>query len=70
MKTFDQLPIPFRCVAVDMVSRQKHVFDSGSLPQALRASMSIPGFFTPVVDGNHIYVDGGLLDNLPVDAGR
>ncbi|HZR57912.1 MAG TPA: patatin-like phospholipase family protein [Terriglobales bacterium] len=70
IKTFDQLPIPFRCVAVDMVSREKHVFDSGSLAQAMRASMSIPGFFTPVIDGNHMYVDGGLLDNLPVDVGR
>ena len=70
LESFDQLPVPFRCVAVDMVSGQKHVFDHGSLAQALRASMSIPGFFTPVMDGNHIYVDGGLLDNLPVDVGR
>ncbi|HLH08547.1 MAG TPA: patatin-like phospholipase family protein [Terriglobales bacterium] len=70
IKNFDQLPIPFRCVAVDLVSRQKYVFDSGPVAQAMRASMSLPAFFSPVSDRQHIYVDGGLLDNLPVDVGR
>ena len=70
IKNFDQLPIPFRCVAVDLVSKQKYVFSDGPVSQAMRASMSLPGFFSPVVDKKHIFVDGGLLDNLPVDVGR
>ena len=70
IKSFDQLPIPFRCVAVDLVSKQKYVFSDGPVSQAMRASMSLPGFFSPVVEKNHIFVDGGLLDNLPVDVGR
>lgn len=47
-----------------------HVFKDGSLTQALRATMSIPGFFTPVKDQGRIYVDGGLLDNLPTDVAK
>ncbi|MGB8005850.1 MAG: patatin-like phospholipase family protein [Terriglobales bacterium] len=67
MKSFDDLPIPFRCVATDLVSEKPYVFDHGSLAEAMRSSMSIPAFFSPVRDGSHLFVDGGLLDNLPVD---
>ena len=70
MKSFDELPIPFRCVATDLVSGKPYVFDQGSLANAMRASMSLPAFFTPVRDGNRVLVDGGLLDNLPVDIAR
>jgi NTE family protein len=70
LKSFDDLPIPFRCIATDLVGRRKYVFQSGSLSRALRSTMSIPGFFTPVRDGQRIYVDGGLLDNLPTDVAR
>lgn len=70
MKSFDDLPIPFRSVATDLVSGKPYVFDQGSLAKAMRASMSLPAFFTPVRDGNRILVDGGLLDNLPVDVAR
>jgi NTE family protein len=70
LSSFDDLPIPFRCVAVDLATRSQYVFRDGSLTQALRATMSIPGIFSPVRDGKHIYVDGGLLNNLPVDVGR
>jgi NTE family protein len=70
MKSFDDLPIPFRCVATDLVSETPYVFDHGSLAEAMRASMSIPGFFAPVRDGSRVLVDGGLLDNLPVDVAR
>jgi len=70
IKSFDELPIPFRCIATDLVARDKHVFKEGSLAQALRSTMSIPGFFTPVRDGGKIYVDGGLLDNLPTDVAK
>lgn len=70
VKSFDDLPIPFRCIATELVSRRMHVFKDGSLAQALRATMSIPGFFTPVKDQGRIYVDGGLLDNLPTDVAK
>ena len=70
MKSFDDLPIPFRCVATDLVSQTAHVIESGQLGQALRSTMSLPAFFSPVREGDHTYVDGGLLDNLPVDVAR
>jgi NTE family protein len=70
MKSFDDLPIPFACVATDLVSGKQHVFRAGSLSQALRATMSLPGIFTPVRTGDSVFVDGGLLDNLPVEVAK
>jgi len=70
LQTFDDLPIPFRCVSTDLVSGRVHVFERGSLAQALRSTMSLPAFFSPVRDGDKVYVDGGLLENLPVDVAR
>ncbi|MBZ5654179.1 MAG: patatin-like phospholipase family protein [Acidobacteriia bacterium] len=70
MRSFDDLPIPFRCVATDLVTQEAYVFDRGSLALALRATMSMPAFFSPVREGDHVLVDGGLLDNLPVDVAR
>jgi len=67
---FDDLPIPFGCVATDLVSGREHVFRSGSLELALRATMSLPGIFAPVRTKDAIYADGGLIDNLPVDVAR
>jgi len=65
---YNQLPIPFRCVATDLNTLQPVTFASGPLPQAVRASISIPGVFSPVQDLNgHYLVDGGILDNLPTD---
>ncbi len=64
---FDRLPIPFRCVAVDLVSGREVVLKSGSLAKALRATMAIPTVFSPVDWGDSLLVDGGLLNNLPVD---
>ena len=68
--SFDELPIPFACVATDLATRSEHVFRSGPLNLALRSTMSLPGIFTPVRDGEHIYVDGGLLNNFPVNVAR
>ena len=65
--SFDRLPIPFRCVAVDTKTQTEVVLSSGSLPVAMRASMSIPGAFKPVRIGEWQLVDGGVLNNLPVD---
>ena len=67
MKTFDDLPTPFRTVATDIVAARAHVFEKGALAEAMRATMSIPGLFDPVIDGKQEFVDGGLLNNLPVD---
>lgn len=65
---YNQLPIPFRCVATDLNTLATVTFASGPLPQAVRASISIPGVFPPVRDRNgHYLVDGGILDNLPTD---
>ncbi len=65
--SYDKLPIPFRCVATDLNSMQQVVFSEGSLPQAIRASIAIPGIFPPVKYRNHYLVDGAIMDNLPTD---
>jgi NTE family protein len=70
IQSFDDLPIPFRCVATDLVSGQQAVFAQGPLSQAMRATMAIPGLFSPVREGEHVYVDGGLVGNLPTDVVR
>jgi len=70
IKSFDDLPIPFRCVSTELVSGTAYVFKSGSLSDAMRATMSIPGVFAPVRRDNQIFVDGGMVDNLPTDVVR
>jgi NTE family protein len=70
IRSFDDLPIPFRCVSTELVSGKAYVFQSGSLSEAMRATMSIPGVFAPVRRDNQIFVDGGLVDNLPTDVVR
>jgi NTE family protein len=63
---YNSLPIPFRCVATDLNTLQPITFASGPLPQAVRASISIPGVFPPVQNSaGHFLADGGILDNLP-----
>src|SRR5208283_6054492 len=62
--SFDDLPIPFRCVSTELISGKAYVFDRGSLSEAMRATMSIPGVFDPVREGDKVFVDGGLVDNL------
>ncbi len=68
--SFDSLPIPFACVAYDMLHGQEVVFREGNLPLAIRASMSIPGAFAPVVRDSMVLVDGGIYNNFPVDVVR
>ncbi len=63
---FDRLPVRFRAVATNILTGQAHVFKSGSMGAALRASIAVPGLFTPVEEGDALLVDGGLADNLPV----
>ncbi len=64
---FDRLPIPFRAVATDIGNGEVVVLDGGDLADALRASMSVPGVFSPVELGGRLLVDGGLVRNLPTD---
>ncbi len=70
MKSFDDLPIPFGCVATDLLTDKPYIFTSGSLSTALRSTMSLPGIFSPVHADGQVFADGGLLDNLPVDVAR
>jgi NTE family protein len=65
--SYDGLPIPFRCVATDLNTMQPVIFDGGPMPQAVRASVAIPGIFSPVQYLDHYLVDGGIMDNLPTD---
>ncbi len=69
-RDFDRLPIPFRAVATDIANDEKVVFRSGHLPEAIRASMSIPAVFAPVEVGGRLLVDGGMVDNIPMDVAR
>ena len=68
--SFDSLPIPFACIATDIVSNKEVVFHSGHLIRAMRASMAIPGVFTPVRMGDMVLLDGGLRNNYPADVAR
>jgi NTE family protein len=67
---FDDLPIPFRAVATDMLKGEMVVLSQGDLAKSMRASMSVPGVFAPVKLDGRLLGDGGLTRNLPVDIVR
>jgi NTE family protein len=67
---FNRLPIPFRAIATDLESGQEVVLNQGDLVTAMRASMSAPAVFTPIERNGRLLVDGGLVNNLPVDIAR
>ncbi len=67
---FDDLPIPFRAVATDLVNAETVVLKDGSLADALRATMAIPGVFAPVELNGKILADGGILNNIPTDIAK
>ena len=67
---FDQLSIPFRAVATDIVAGKPVVFGSGDLALSIRSSMSVPGAFAPTHVDDKLLVDGGLMDNVPIDVIR
>lgn len=69
-RDFGELDIPYNCVACDIRAGINKIFDMGKVYKAVRASMSIPGIFTPVTIDDILYVDGGVLDPVPVDAAR
>lgn len=64
---FNDFPIPFACVATDVISGEEVVMRSGRFPTAIRASMAIPGVFSPVELGGKVLIDGGMTNNFPVD---
>ena len=68
--SFNELPIPFACVATNMINGEAKVLDNGLFTKSLRASMAIPVLFDPVKIGDSLYVDGGLVCNFPVEACR
>ena len=70
MSSFDLLALPFRAVATDLETGAMVVLDKGPLWRAMRASMAVPGVFLPIEDDGRLLVDGGLVQNLPVDVGR
>ncbi|NQY06011.1 MAG: patatin-like phospholipase family protein [Flavobacteriaceae bacterium] len=70
ISNFDDLPIAYRAVATDIVNGEEVVLQNGSLAQAMRASMSIPSIFQPVPYQNTLLVDGGILNNFPVDIAK
>ena len=67
---FNHLPIPYRAVACDINTGKTAVLASGSLSMSMRASMAIPGAFKPVRRDSLLMLDGGLVNNLPVDVAR
>lgn len=67
---FDRLPVPLRVVTTDLETGEPVILQSGDLVTAMRASMSAPGVFTPVEADGKLLVDGGLVQNLPVDVAR
>lgn len=69
-KDFESLKIPFSCVAADIRSGEEVILFHGALAEAMRASMAIPGVFKPVEWEGRKLVDGGMLNNLPVDVCR
>ena len=67
---FSRMPIPFACVAVDLIGKKEVIFKSGRFVDAIRSSMAIPGYFSPVRIDNMVLIDGGALNNYPVDVAR
>jgi NTE family protein len=70
IQSFDDLGIPFRAIATDIVTGERVVLDHGDLTTAMRASLSAPGVFAPVEADGRLLVDGGLSSNLPIDVAR
>lgn len=67
---FDDLPIPFRAIGTDIGTGEAVVLKEGMVAEAMRASMTVPGVFPPIAYRDHLLVDGGIANNLPVDVGR
>jgi NTE family protein len=66
-ENFDSLMIPFRCVAADLETKSEVIFSKGSLSEAVRASMTYPFYIPPIRINDHLFYDGGIYNNFPVD---
>lgn len=69
-KTFAELDLPVYVVATDLISGQRVIFEEGSVAEAVRASISVPGIFHPVRKGDMVLVDGAVTDRLPIEVAR
>ena len=69
-RDFEEMDVPFACSACDLWEGKTKIFTTGKVYPAVRASMSIPGVFEPKLIDGVMYVDGGVLDNVPVDAAK
>ncbi|MDR1159859.1 MAG: patatin-like phospholipase family protein [Syntrophomonadaceae bacterium] len=69
-KNFEDLDIPFYAVATDLVSGQRVIINEGSVTEAIRASISIPGVFQPVKKEGMVLVDGAVTDRLPIEVAK
>ena len=67
VKDFSKFPIPFACVAADVVDGEEYVMTKGEIAVALRASMSLPTVFSPVIIDRKLLIDGGMRNNFPAD---
>jgi NTE family protein len=67
IERIEDLPIPFVCVAAELIHKKEIVFSEGSLWEAIRASISIPTVFTPIKSEEGLLVDGGVMNNIPID---
>ena len=70
LPSFDSLPTPFRCIALDLRTGEAIVLDKGSLSIMMRSSMSLPGVFPPMHVDDYVLVDGGAMNNVPADVVR
>jgi NTE family protein len=70
LHSFDELPTPFRCLAVDLTTGSLLVLNNGSLPEALRATTALIGVSNPVHRGHEVLVSGGILNSIPTDVVR
>ncbi|QQE80756.1 patatin-like phospholipase family protein [Alicyclobacillus sp. SO9] len=68
--TIEESPMPYAAVATELVGKQLTVFRTGLMADAVRASTAIPGVFVPFAKGDNIYVDGGVMEPVPVQAAR
>ena len=70
LASFDQLPIPYRAVATDIASAKTAILSAGSLSKAIKASSTVPGALEPIEIDGRLLVDGGIVNNMPIDVAK
>ncbi len=66
-KNIEDLQLPYTAIATDILNRKEVVFNKGNISEAIRASISIPSIFTPVIKNDQVLVDGGVMNNIPIN---